>query len=153
MASVDEKLAALMLPTMRVPDGLGQEYSFPDNVNRLSSHELGTLQLKLTGWYSYANMQLAREESRLGALESVFDQALGVAMDKVARASEKRVIKEAQRSIAINENEKLEQMLQLIIERKALVRRLEAQSEIYHEQVTRLSREQSRRESEAHFGA
>ena len=153
MASVEQKLEALGLPKMTAPAGLNEEYTFPSDVGNLTNIALGTLQLKLTGFYSYTNLILGTEESKLGALEMVFDQRIGVAMNDVATSSEKRIIKEAQRSLAIDGDPKLKQMLELIIERRALVKRLDVQAEVYKEQVVRLSREQSRRESEAHRGA
>ena len=153
LTAVSERLKSFNLPRMSVPQGMGGEYEYPSNVRTLTSPELGTLQLRLTGWYSETMRLLGKEDSELGGLKAVFEQSLGVAMQKVARSSEKRIIKESLKAMAIDGDERLTRAHQRIVEREALVRRLTAQAEIYKEQLMRLSREQSRRESEAHFGS
>lgn len=143
----------LRLPTQRPPEDLGQEYEFPANAATLHSVELGTLQLRLTGWYTYLLQSLGRVETELGALRQVFDISLGTAMERVqtqmiAEGAPKVIAREILRARAIREDDKVSRVARLILTKEALVTRLETQAKIYHEQLTRLSREQSRREAE-----
>lgn len=138
---------------MGKPHGLGEEYSFPSDAGRLSSTELGTMQLKLSGWYSYLLREIGREEARLGVFQTVYDIALGVKMQALSDGySTHKPVKENLRALALAGDDRLNTMLRAILTKTTLIRRLTAQSDIYHEQITRLSREQSRREAEARLG-
>lgn len=149
----DERVGQLRLPRMRKPEHLGEEYTFPSDASRLTGLELASLSLKLSGWYSYLLQELGREDSELGAIESVYEASLGVKMHEKARSYERnKPVKETLKALVLDEDKQLAALHRVILRRRMVLRRLEAQSEIYREQLNRLSREQSRRESEARAG-
>lgn len=155
VAEADRFIRGLNLPRMRRPDGLGGEYVFPSNARELDGYELGSLQLQLSGWYTYLLDQKGRVDAELGALRSVYEIALGEAMAETKQAMleeggwGKVIASEILRARAVKTNEKLGNIARLVVTKEATIRRLDVQAEIYHEQLTRLSREQSRREAEA----
>lgn len=139
-------------PQMARPEGYGQSYQFPTNVDILSDRDLGSLQLRLAGWLTYLLQVLAREDIELGAFETVYDIKLGAAMQVASVRSDKRVVKDVLRAVTITDSADLTMLTQALITRRAKVKALQAQETIYREQLTRLSREQSRRESLARSG-
>lgn len=150
-AESDRFLRGLNLPVQAAPDGLGREYDYPSDARTLTSQQLGTLQLQLTGYYTYALAELGREEAELGAFEQVYQIRLGLRMhEERAKRSEAKgtIVKEILTSLAIKGDEVLERMARKRITWQMRIKRLETQVKIYEEQVTRLSREQSRREAE-----
>jgi pullulanase/glycogen debranching enzyme len=132
--------------------GLGMEYDFPTDARSLGSEKLGGLRLMLSAYHGYALWLTGKEEVELDAFKAVYDMLLGRAMDEAQRAKEKRAVKEILRSVAIMENEDLKRLTRAIIEREARVGRLKNQLAIYEAHLSTLSREQSRRESEARTG-
>ncbi len=142
-------LAKLDLPQMKKPTGLGREYEFPTDLGALNNYQLGQMQLQLTAWYTYTLGVIGKEEADLGAYDEVYDVRLGLAMDKEEKAHDKRVLKEVVRALAIHMDDTLNALHRQLIERRHRLKRLQVQSTIYHEQLIRLSREQSRREMEA----
>lgn len=140
----------LNLPIMAKPAGLGKEHEWPSNINQLTSRQLGDLQLKLTGLYTYVLYLLGKEESDLATFEALYDIKLGLAMHDLVSSyrDSKAPLKEVQRALAIKQDPTLSNMYRSLLTRKKHVRYLADQAKIYSEQLTRLSREQSRREME-----
>ena len=152
LREAEQRVRKYKLPLMKPPADLGSEYVFPDNAAHLASVELGTLQLKLTGWYSWSIRALSRESSELAAIQTVYDLALGHAMHEEAQRHEKRPVKETLIALAVRHDAKLERMSRVLIRKEAVVTQLTDQIKIYEKQLSHLSREQSRRESEARVG-
>lgn len=145
-------MRGLGLPVMERPRSLGSQYAFPTDLKELTSHQLGQLQLQLTAYYTYSVGVLGQERGTIGAFEEVFNIKLGVAMQQEADRHVRRTpVKEILRAVAITNDPWLNKMSKLLIARKHRAGLLEVQANIYHEQLVRLSREQSRRESEARF--
>lgn len=145
-------IRGLGLPRMVRPSALGEQYEFPTDLKTLTSAQLGQLQLQLTAYYTYSIGVLGEEEGTIGAFQEVFDIKLGVVMQAEADRHLRRTpVKEILRAIAISSDQWLNRMNKSLISRKHRVKLLSVQSNIYHEQLVRLSREQSRRESEARF--
>lgn len=144
------------LPSMTGPTGFGSSYDFPTNAGQLTSLQLGDLQVVLTGYYTYTLQLLGEQDSALGALRSSYEISLGMQMQALqdGRGSGKgsRVVKDNLRALAITNDELLRRATEQLIAREATVTRLRAQSEVYREQLTRLSREQTRREMESRIG-
>ena len=139
-------------PEMEKPDGFGESYSFPSDVSRLRWEELGNLQLRLGGWLSWGLRLQAKEETELQSFETVYDITLWarIAEEPGKHPVTKRTVtKDELRAKIINEDDRLTALTQALILRRAKVQRLKSQNQIFSEQLTRLSREQSRRESEA----
>lgn len=136
----------LNLPRMSTPEGSGSDYVFPDDVLALSDTQLGSLQLWLTGWYTYSLSVLASRRSYLDSLNSSYELLLGVRMGEY---EDKKLLKDALRGLVHKDDPQLFSLRTTIDKLKVEVRQLEAQAEIYKEQRYTLSREQSRREAEA----
>lgn len=143
-------MRGLGLPEMLRPEGLGTEYAFPTNVRFLTSLQLGDLQLRLCAWYTYLLDAIGREESESVALDAVFEIKLGVKTHQLrVRSDEGRPpAQEVFRALAVTEDDELKRLKQNLIARQMRITRLQAQAKIYTEQLSRLSREQSRREGE-----
>lgn len=135
------------------PEGYGAEYDFPDDVNKLSSIDLGNLRLKLSRLHGYALRILAQEDNKLAPLEEVFILKRDLTVADVTRSWTGRApAVEILRAVAIDSNPHLVDLQQKIIGLRAGVNRLHAQIAIYDRHLSDLSREQSRRSDEAqHF--
>lgn len=143
-------MKTLAFPRMKRPDGLGEEYSFPSSAAQITDFELGSLQLRIEGWRDYTLRELADEEADLGTVETAYNISLGMKMQRVADTYEKnKPVNDILRAMAIQNDPQLKSLTRYIMEKKAIIRKTVAQLEIYKEQINRLSREQSRRESEA----
>ncbi len=144
------------LPVMATPTGFGAAYDFPVNAAQLTSLELGNLQVKLAGYYTYTLQLIGEQDAALGATRTAYEISLGMQMQAIqeGRGNGKgsKVLKENLRAMAISSDDMLRRATEQLIAREATVTRLKAQSEVYGEQLTRLSREQSRREMEARIG-
>ncbi len=144
------------LPVMNAPTGFGSAYDFPTNVGPLTSLQLGDLQVKLAGYYTYTLQLLGEQDSALGALRSSYEISLGMQMqalqDGRGTGTGSRVNKDNLRALAISNDDLLRRATEQLIAREATVTRLRAQSAVYSEQLTRLSREQTRREMESRIG-
>ncbi len=144
------------LPAMTGPTSFGSAYDFPTNAGQLTSLQLGDLQVKLAGYYTYTLQLLGQQEADLGALRSSYEISLGMQMqalqDGRGTGTGSRVNKDNLRALAITNDKLLRRATEQLIAREATVTRLKAQSEVYREQLTRLSREQTRREMESRIG-
>jgi hypothetical protein len=147
----EEYIRSLGLPQMMRPSGLGAEYEFPSDVSALKFSTLGDLQLKLTGYYTYLLGLIGREESELGAFEEVFEVRLWAEVAREKAAHEKVVAKEILRAICIERDPDLARLHRALIARRHRLAMLKAQASVYGEQLVRLSREQTRRETEANL--
>lgn len=142
-------LARFKMPLMKRPEGLEREYTFPTDPRTLSSQQLGQIQLQLTAWLTYLLGVIGKEEADLGAFEEVLEVRLGYAMGDEKTRHTGVTPKEILRARCIRDQADLNRLHKTVIGRQHRLRRIKAQGEVYKEQVVRLSREQSRRESEA----
>lgn len=156
MTEAADFMTGLRLPQMTEPFGLGQQYSYPSDAGQLTSEQLGTIQLQIRGWYSWTLRILGRYEIELDTMESVFDLAVSVRSHEVQSNYDKKLNKDELRALAIkgigtsaDDPHDLGRMFKAIITRRAKVKLLKTQVDIYHDQLASLSREQSRREAEA----
>ncbi len=143
-------------PQMRRPVTFGQDYDFPSSPADLTLTVLGSLQLMITGYYTECLRVLGTADAELGLLKGPFDIKLGLEQQRLqdARGTGKgsRVLKENLTAMAIEGNEGLKAAYILVLQKEAILKVLTAQRDIYHEHLLRLSREQTRRELEAHLG-
>lgn len=133
-------------PQMERPEGFGKSYVYPSNTRKLTGDDLGTLSLQISGWVSYAYYILGEEEAELTAFQNVYDIKLWAAVAEI-RTSGKETKEELKGKILL-EDEEFAKLTQALMLRNAKVTKLKAQIKIYEEQLNRLSREQSRRQSE-----
>lgn len=148
-AATDRWVGSLGVPVMVKPTALGREYDFPTDISELTSKKLGELSMQLTAYHTYLVQVLGRESADLGAIEEVYNLRLGLAMAEENARSPGRIVKEILIATAIHHSEELGRMHRALLGRRHRIKQVEAQSEVFHEQLLRLSREQSRRESEA----
>lgn len=149
---LDTFLDEINFPIMDKPEGFGSSYTFPSDVSRLRWDDLGNLQLMLGGWLSYGLRLQGKEETELSVFETVYDIKLWarIADENGKHPVTKRALtKDELRGKIVEEDEQLTKLTQALILRRAKVQTLKTQNQIFSEQLTRLSREQSRRESEA----
>ena len=113
---------------------------------------MGNLQLQLGAWLSYGLRLQGKEETELSVFETVYDIKLWARIaDENGKhpVTKRSLTKDELRGKIVDEDEQLARQTQNLILRRAKVQSLKTQNQIYSEQLTRLSREQSRRESEA----
>jgi len=147
--NADTFLRGLGAPMQRKPQGMDAEYDFPTNAATLTSLQLGNVRLQLSAWQTYILFIIGKEETELSTLESVYEMRLGSAMNTVRVRNQKGVIaKEILASVALTEDKELERAYRVVLGRRARLKRLQTQADIYKEQLAVLSREQSRREAE-----
>lgn len=134
------------------PKDLNENYDFPTKVSNISFAELGSLQLKLTAWLSYTLDILGTQEMELSSFETVYSIILNNKMLQYKKAmsdSKGAIPKEMIEAACINEDAELQKQTQNLITRRAIITKLNSQIKIYEKSLNALSREQSRRESEA----
>lgn len=153
MTSVESFLKDVGLPVMEVPATLHSTYSM-DDIASLRSDELGELSLRISSWLAYGLRVQGREESELDNFEEVYNIKLWDAVAEKRREVNNVktplvLTKEELRSKVIEEDEDLARTTRALMDRRTRVSLLKTQNNIYAEQIQRLSREQSRRESEA----
>ena len=141
----------LRLPWMKHPDSLNEEYDFPTNVTQLSSHSLGSLQLKLSQYLTWTLDILGKDDAELGALTEKFTLLVGLKAHEEQQLAGK-LVKEIAMARAIDGDERLSAAFDSIAKRKVRITRLKARVAAWQEQVNRLSREQSRREMDMRGG-
>ncbi len=147
----DRFVKGLGFPKMQRPTGLGEEYAFPTSARQLTSTQLGDLSLKLGSWYSWLLEVLGKEETEFTAFETVFELKVSAASNTIRRGlpAGRAPAQEVLRALAIEQDQQLLGLQRTLILRRAKIQRLEAQAKIYTEQLSRLSREQSRRDTDA----
>lgn len=147
-------MRGLRLPRMQQPDGMGEDYRFPSSasLHALPGHELGTLQLKLTGWYSYLLDQISALEADVIAFEGIYELkvGLGIMEQKGLQRDAKGVINvSVLKALAVSADPQLRSMTRQLLALQMKMKRLEGQLKIYDVQLRHLSREQTRRDAEA----
>lgn len=137
------------LPVPRRPEGFGSEYDFPTDPRVLTGIELSQIMLRMAAYRGYCHLLLGQQDVELSSFQSVYDIMLGKAMNDKAAASSRKLVKEVLRAVTISDDDQLRRLTRSLTEREAVVKRLEHQLKIYEDHLFALSREQSRRESEA----
>jgi len=134
------------LPLPKRPLGFMEEYEFPDDVTALTSVQLGQLMGRLSGWQNYGTRLLGMAEMDLHAFETIYELLLGRAMARCA--SEKRLVKEVLRAVAVDSDPVLTRLTRALVTKRAATEVLKMQVEIYKSHWVALSREQARRSDE-----
>lgn len=90
------------------------------------------------------------KESDLAAIQMAYDMALGVRMHEIAQSYEKnKPVKETLMALAIQNDPRLRTLARTLTSEKMFIRKATAQAEVYRGQLNDLSRELTRRDSEA----
>lgn len=149
----DRYIEELGLPVEARPTGMGKEYAFPEDVSKLTSHELARHSSQMERAWSYGSQRLSRDEDELTEFENLYEIKVGLRMhEESGRIQGRQPVKEILRALAIEGDPELKQLTRNLVVRRLSVKRLATQVKIYQSHLVRLSREQSRRESEARLG-
>lgn len=154
-ASERKWLQGLGFPLQIKPEDVTGDYMFPNDVTHLTSVQLGSLSLRLSGWHTYLLQELGREDSELVMMQAAYDIKLGLQMVTVRKAWDSKAygapLKTQIEALAIDGDEVVKSLWRTIQQRGIRVRGLSTQCDIYDSQLKRLSREQSRRQQDEGF--
>ena len=126
----------------------GESFSFPVDADSLSDSELDTWMLKLGAWRGYVSALASTLEGQLAVIEPAFEMKVGVAMATVDLPSDRRMVKEIVRSLAIIGNIELTELWDELLRLKGEVKILQKKYEYYTQQFETISRVVSRRGQE-----
>lgn len=138
---IENKLATYSLPNK--PTTFGQDYDFPEDVNKITSHDLGKWMFKLASWKGYSLRMSSLAESEASLIEDAFDVLLSKAISEIE--TDKRLNKEVLTGKALAGNLDLQKLKIRSMESSAEVIALKRILEIYTMQIEIISREISRR--------
>ena len=137
-----KKLSTFSLPAK--PQTFGEQYVFPECVDKVSSSDLGSWMFKLAAWKGYAIKMMADVEIDRAGLKAKHDNRLA---KRIAEGSiEKlKVTKDQALGQLIIEDEEFRNIRERYIIKEVEVESLKQIVEIYSFQVEVISREISRR--------
>lgn len=141
MEKIDNQLMSYSLPNK--PTTFGHDYDFPEDVNKITSQDLGRWMFKLASWKGYSLRMAALAESEAALVEDAYDVLLAKAVSEIV--AEKRVNKEILNGKALGSNPDLQKLKIRSMETTAEVIALKRVLEIYTMQIEIVSREISRR--------
>lgn len=133
---------------MSKPKAFENTYEFPVEVTNLKSDQLGSLNLKIGAFLSYTLEVLGKQSADLSLLEGVYGIKLGLEIATEKKKHSGNTAREILESVVLADNDSLRKMHNVILRRRHKIATLQARVDSYREQLTRLSREQSRREAE-----
>ena len=145
MEKIEKKLESYSLPNK--PTTFGNDYDFPEDVNKVTSHDLGKWMFKLASWKGYSLRMASLAESEARLVEDAFDVLLSKAVSEVE--TDKRINKEILNGKALAANPALQQLKIRAMESSAEVIALKRVLEIYTMQIEIVSREITRRDIES----
>jgi len=141
MEKIENKLATYSLPNK--PTTFGKDYDFPEDINKLTSQELGKWMFKLASWKGYSLRMASVAESEASLVEDAYNVLLSKAASEVIL--EKRINKELLSGRALASNPDLQKLKVRFMETSAEVIALKRVLEIYTMEIEIISREISRR--------
>jgi len=145
MEKIESKLSSYSLPNK--PTTFGKDYDFPEDINKLTSQELGKWMFKLAAWKGYALRMASVTESEASLVEDAYNVLLAKAASEVIL--EKRINKELLSGRALASNPDLQKLKVRFMETAAEVISLKRVLEIYTMEIEIISREITRRDIES----
>ena len=139
---IKDKLNAFSLPSR--PQSFGEAYSFPEDVSKVSSTDLGTWMFKLAAWKGYALKMYALSEIDRAWLKGEHDSKIA---RRIAKGSLEglKVTKDQALGELILGDEEFNGVRNKLIDKDAGLDALKQVVEIYTMQIDVVSREISRR--------
>jgi len=134
-------------PTPLEPEW-GESFSFPVDADSLGDTELDTWMLRLGAWRGYVSALASTLEGQLAVIEPAFEMKVGAAMSTVDLPSDRRMVKEIVRSLAIIGSVELTEIWDELLRLKGEVKILQKKYEYYTQQFETISRVVSRRGQE-----
>lgn len=147
MAAGQAIVASVGMPNMIKPEVGESSYRFPTDPSTLSSAQLGSLSLRLTGWLSWTNHELGIIDAELGVIKPLFDVLLNK-RSRELKVNDPKLTKDESRALLLSGDSSLQSGFKRILTLEFAKTQLEAKTKIYESQLAKLSREQSRREGE-----
>ena len=137
-----KKLSTFSLPAK--PQSFGEQYIFPEDVNKVSSNDLGSWMFKLAAWKGYAIKMMADVEIDRAGYKAKHDNRLA---KKIAEGSLEglKVTKDSALGSLIIGDEEFKNIREKYIIKETEVESLKQVVEIYSMQIEVVSREISRR--------
>lgn len=145
LEEIKNELKQFSLPSK--PRTFGSDYYFPEEIDKISSPDLGNWMFKLAAWKGYALKLLAMAEIERSWQKSKHDNKIAkrVAQDSI---DNKRVTKEYALGQLILTDQEFRTVREQLINKEAEVGGLKQVVEIYTVQLEIISREISRRSLE-----
>lgn len=142
------RMKGLKLPVPRKPKGTDPEFSLPDDPDALPSPEISQLMFQFADWFSFIVRQLGMADSELVLVEEEYKLKVNSRGIKL-REKLGRVSADVIEAAVLAENGDLTEIYQRRLELLAIKAHLEARAKIYDCGKQAMSRELSRRETEA----
>jgi hypothetical protein len=136
------KLSTFSLPAK--PQSFGEQYIFPESVDKVSSNDLGSWMFKLAAWKGYAIKMMADVEIDRAGYKAKHDNKLA---QKIAQGTMEglKITKDSALGALIIADEEFKEVRRRLTIKEAEVDSLKQVVEIYSMQIEVVSREISRR--------
>ena len=141
LEKISSKIENYSLPNK--PTTFGKDYSFPDDITRVTSHELGQWMFKLASWKGYTLRMLALAESEHSLVEDSYNVLLAKIVSEIDNG--KRFTKEVLTGKALTSDKNLRKLKIRLMESSSEVMATKRILDIYTMQIEIVSREISRR--------
>jgi hypothetical protein len=137
-----KKLSTFSLPAK--PQSFGEQYIFPESVDKVSSNDLGSWMFKLAAWKGYAIKMMADVEIDRAGYKSKHDNRLARKISQ-SNAEGLKATKDSALGALLIDDKEFQVIRQKLTIKEAEVDSLKQVVEIYSFQVDVISREISRR--------
>ena len=134
-------------PVPERPEG-NHSYKFPVDTDNLSDVELEDWLLFLGGWRGYLGYQISRLEGEQSILSEGFDVILSSKIASLEKESDKKLLKESLKGLALGEDDKLQDLKLRVIEINGELKILKGRFSLYESQFETISRLVTRRGQE-----
>jgi hypothetical protein len=146
--SARDKVALHRLPNPTRPKAGEPQYTFPQSPGNLTSEQLGAMMLRLAGYLGYLLVKQGEVEAELIGVDAQFDTNIAALIPAI-RAEHGRLNKEEVRALAVNADIDLRKLYERLTELRSVEAILRGKIAAYTQHFQALSREQSRRDTEA----
>jgi hypothetical protein len=137
----------IQYPVPERPEG-NHHYTFPINADRLTDIEIDNWLLFLGAWRSYLNYQISRLDGEHSVLSEGYDLLLSSKIAVLEKESEKRLLKDSLKGMALAEDDQLQQLKIRTIELNGELKLLKGRLSLYDSQFETISRVITRRGQE-----
>ena len=137
----------LQYPVPERPEG-GHSYKFPINADRLSDVEIENWLLFFGSWRGYLGYQISRLDGEHTILSEGYDVMLSAKIADLEKQSDKRLLKDSLKGLALAEDDQLESLRVRVIGLSAELKLLKGRLSLYESQFETISRLVTRRGQE-----
>ena len=137
----------VQFPVPERPDG-SHSYQFPLNADSLSDGQIDEWLLFFGAWRGYLAYQIASLDCEWTMLSEGFDVLLSTKIAELEKQSDKRLLKDSLKGLALSEDDQLESLRIRVIEISAKLKVLKGRLNLYEAQFETISRVVTRRGQE-----